>query len=147
LVFSEMQTALLAHGLDPYPSVLHDLRRGHPALASDLSEPYRALVADSFVVTLVNEHRINPEGFEKHASGAVLMNRDTRRTVIEAYEDYVSRPSGGVKGGTTPRVLIEAGARAMLHVVLGDEDDLALPPLLVDNPTVPPGTDPEGGEP
>jgi CRISP-associated protein Cas1 len=129
LVFGEMQTALLAHGLDPYPAVLHDLRRGHPALASDLSEPYRVLIADSFVVTLINEGRVIPNGFETQANGAVYMTRDTRRLVIEAYESYVSRPSGGPRGSVTPRVLIEAGARAMLRVVLGEAETLVLPPL------------------
>lgn len=129
LIFSEMQTALLAHGLDPYPGLLHDLRRGHPALASDLSEPYRVLVADSFVLMMVNEGRVGLDGFEKRSNGGVYMAGDTRRAVIEAYEGFMSRRGGGGRG-TPPRVLIDAGARAMLRVVLGEAETLDLPPAL-----------------
>jgi len=127
LIFSEMQTALLAHGLDPYPGFLHDLDRGHPALASDLSEPYRVLVADSFVLTVVNEGRVKPEGFEKQAKGAVYMTSETRHRVIDAYEGFMARPLGGAKGAASPRVLIDSAARAMLHVVLGEAEELSLP--------------------
>jgi hypothetical protein len=57
------------------------------------------------------------------------MTGDTRRTVIEAYESFASRCGGGGKG-TPPRVLIDAGARAMLRVVLGEVETLDLPPAL-----------------
>jgi len=58
------------------------------------------------------------------------MTGDTRRTVIEAYESFASRRGGGGGKGTPPRVLIDAGARAMLRVVLGEVETLDLPPAL-----------------
>jgi CRISPR-associated protein Cas1 len=127
LVFGEMQTVLLAHGLDPHPGLLHDLHRNHPALASDLIEPYRVLVADSFVLGLVNNRQVAPDGFERHATGGVYMKRDTLRTVLDAYEAFMNRPAGGGRGSGSPRLLIDAAARAMLRVVLGEADDLVLP--------------------
>ncbi len=126
LLFGEMQTALLAHGLDPHPGLLHDLHRNHPALASDLIEPYRALIGDSFVLALVNNGQVDARGFEKKPSGAVYMNVETRRKVIAAYEDFMGRRAGGGKGAT-PRWLIDAAARAMLSVVLGEVAELDLP--------------------
>jgi len=127
MLFSEMQVALLVHGLDPHAGVLHELARDHPALASDLMEPYRALVGDSFVLTLVNGGQVQAKGFQKQSDGGVYMNHDTRRDVIRAFEAFLRRPAGGAKGAGSPRRLIHAAARAMLRVVLGDADTLHLP--------------------
>ncbi len=129
MLFSEMQTALLAHGLDPHAGVLHELARDHPALASDVMEPYRALIGDSFVLTLVNGGVVHAKGFERQSDGAVYMTNETRREVIRAFEAYMRRPAGGAKGTGSPRRLIHAAARAMLRVVLGETDRLTLPLL------------------
>ncbi|MCA9643676.1 MAG: CRISPR-associated endonuclease Cas1, partial [Myxococcales bacterium] len=144
LVFSEMQSALLAHGLDPHPALLHDLHRNHPALASDLVEPYRVLVADSFVLTLVNQRRVTAEGFETHPSGAVFMDHATRHTVLEAFESFMVAPLGGARGSASPRRLIDAASSAMLRVVLGEDQVLQLPlgGSELENPTAPPLSEP-----
>jgi len=127
LIFGEMQTALLAHGLDPYPAVLHNLHRNHPALASDLVEPYRVLIADSFVLGLVNQKQVHPDGFVTQARNAVYMTPETRKVVLHAYEAYMDRPAGSGKSAGKPRALIELAARAMLSVVLGEVEELNLP--------------------
>ncbi len=127
LIFGEMQIALLSHGLDPYPAVLHELNRGHPALASDLVEPYRILVADSFVLSLINNGQIALSDFEQFTSGGVFIKPDARRSVLAAYEAFMDRNMGGGKGNGTPRQLIEAAALRMLHVVLGETENLELP--------------------
>ena len=46
--------ACLAVGFDPYVGLLHRPRFGRPALALDLAEEFRPLLADSTVLTLVN---------------------------------------------------------------------------------------------
>ena len=127
LIFGEMQTALLAHGLDPHPGFLHELHRNHPALASDLLEPYRSLIADTFVLTLVNRGSVHASGFEKKPFGAVYMNGDTRNTVLRAYERFMSSPMGGKSASRSPRLLMHGAVRAMLGMVLGESDRLVLP--------------------
>jgi CRISPR-associated protein Cas1 len=126
LIFGEMQTALLAEGLDPHPALLHDLRPNHPALASDLLEPYRVLIADSFVLTLVNTRQVKADDFEKQDGGAVYLTGPGRKVFLAAYEAFMDRPSRRA-AGVTARRLIHAAARAMLRVVLGESEDLALP--------------------
>jgi CRISPR-associated protein Cas1 len=126
LLFAEMQTALLAHGLDPSPALLHDLHRNHLALASDLIEPYRVLIADSFVLWLVNTGQVEAEGFEPRGGG-VYMKRETLLAVIAAYEQYMMRRGGGGKGAAPPRWLVDEAARSMLAVVLGERERLELP--------------------
>lgn len=129
LLFAEMQTALLARGLDPHPGVLHELHRNHQALASDLIEPYRPLIADSFVLLLVNSGRVDAAKFDTNPGGAVYMNRETRQTVLEEYERFMTTPAGGrgIAGGGGPRTLVQRASHAMLAVVLGDADLLDLP--------------------
>lgn len=133
LLFGEMQTALLTHGLDPCPALLHELDRRHPALASDLSEPYRPLVADSFVLTLVNNDRVDEADFESEEGGFHLTN-DARRAVLASWESWLRTAAPGRSGGTTPRGLLDQAARRMLGVVLGERERLDLPLALEDAP-------------
>ena len=127
LLFAEVLDAVLACGLDPYPGLLHDVNRRHPALVSDLMEPYRVLVGDTFVLQLVNSGAVDAAGFETRAGGAVLMAAHTKRTVVDGWEAYVTRPYGPSMDAGSPRRLILAAARSMLSVVLGERDDLDLP--------------------
>ncbi len=127
LLFSEMLTALLVCGLDPHPGLVHELRPQHPALVSDLIEPYRILVADTFVLTLVNTQQVSAAGFASQADKGIYMTQETRKDVLTAFEHFMTRPLGGAKGNLTPRQLIDAAAQAYLSVVLGEADDLVLP--------------------
>ena len=126
LIFGEMQTALLACGLDPHAGLFHELRPGHPALASDLIEPYRSLIGDSFVLSVINQGMMHLEDFEPVGQG-VFLTAEGRKSFLTAYEGFMVRPLGGGRGHTTPRGLIQAGARAFLRVVVGDTDLLELP--------------------
>ncbi len=134
LIFGEMQTALLEEGLDPHPALLHDLRPNHPALASDLVEPYRVLVADRFVLRVVNTRQVKPEDFERQSTGAVYLTGPGRKVFLSAYEAFMDRAMAGARGGVTPRRLIHAAGRAMLRVVLGEAEALALPLGALDTP-------------
>jgi len=127
LIFGEMQTTLLAHGLDPCPGFLHELHRNHPALASDMIEPYRSLVADSFVLTLINQHIVQEEGFVRQSNGAVYMSHETRKTVLSTYENFMSKSFGGKTDIGSPRRLLHSAARAMLRLVLGEEVEFTMP--------------------
>jgi CRISPR-associated protein Cas1 len=129
LLFSEMETCLLAAGLDPHPGLLHALHRNHPALASDLIEPYRVLIGDSLVVGLINNRRVRKEGFAVRKGGAVHMDDETRRVVLSAYEEYLGQrldePQSA--GCFSRRHLLQLAAQSMLRVVLGETDRLVLP--------------------
>jgi CRISPR-associated protein Cas1 len=57
LLRSECESALEGVGLDPQVGYLHALRRGRPALALDLMEELRPVLADRLAVTLVNRRQ------------------------------------------------------------------------------------------
>lgn len=86
LVRSECTSALEGVGLDPQVGYLHTLRPGRPALALDLMEELRPVIADRLALTLVNRRQLKAEHFEQTPGGAVSLTEDGRRAVIVAYQ-------------------------------------------------------------
>lgn len=86
LVRSECASALEGVGLDPQVGYLHSIRPGRPALALDLMEEFRPIIADRLAVTLINRGQLKPGQFDELPGGAVHLSDDGRRVVIEAYQ-------------------------------------------------------------
>jgi CRISPR-associated protein Cas1 len=85
MLTKEVMAACLAVGFDPYVGLFHRPRFGRPALALDLAEEFRPLLADSTVLTLVNNREIGSSDFLVRA-GAVTMTGEGRKAVIRAWE-------------------------------------------------------------
>jgi CRISPR-associated protein Cas1 len=96
LLVHDIRAALESVGLDPAVGFLHRDRPGRPGLALDIMEEFRAVVADRLALSLINLGQVKPRGFNKLESGAVLMEDDTRKEVIVAYQkrkqDVVEHP-------------------------------------------------------
>ena len=67
--------------------VLHQDRPGRPSLALDMMEELRPFLADRLALSLVNRKQISPSGFQALESGGVIMNDETRKTVITAWQE------------------------------------------------------------
>ena len=76
---------LTAVGFDAYRGLYHQPRYGRPALALDLMEPFRPLVADSVVVHAINNGEVRPADFTA-AAGSVNLSKDGRRRFIATFE-------------------------------------------------------------
>ena len=87
LLANDCSAALEAVGLDAYVGFLHRDRPGRVSLGLDLMEELRSVFADRFVITLINKKIITNKGFQKRENGAVVMNDDTRKTVLTAWQD------------------------------------------------------------
>jgi CRISPR-associated protein Cas1 len=85
MLTKEMVVALVGSGFDPYLGFFHQPRYGRPALALDLIEEFRPLVADSVVIGLINNGEIRPSDFISRA-GSFALKPDGRKRVLEAYE-------------------------------------------------------------
>jgi CRISPR-associated protein Cas1 len=85
MLTKDLVAITLGVGFDPYLGVYHRSRYGRPSLALDLAEEFRPLIADSVVVSLLNNGEITPSDFIRRA-GAVSLTPDGRRTVLKAYE-------------------------------------------------------------
>ncbi len=87
LLYHDACSALESVGLDPAVGFLHRDRPGRQGLGLDLMEEMRSVLADRLALSLINLKKINPKGFEQSESGAVLMDDDTRKTVLVAYQE------------------------------------------------------------
>lgn len=87
ILTNEIAAALETVGLDPYVGVLHTERPGRVSLALDLIEELRAVVADRFVLSLINKKVINGKDFQKKENGAVLMKEDARRKILTEWQN------------------------------------------------------------
>jgi CRISPR-associated protein Cas1 len=86
----EWTVVLHTVGFDPYQGFYHQPRYGRPALALDLMEEFRPLIADSLVLTVVNGGELRREHFV-HGLGSVALSASGRRRFLEAYERRMSQ--------------------------------------------------------
>jgi len=86
LLVHDVRSALEAVGLDPQVGFLHKDRPGRPSLALDMMEEFRPFIADRLTLSLINLSQIRKQGFKKTESGAVLMDDETRKVVLVAYQ-------------------------------------------------------------
>jgi CRISPR-associated protein Cas1 len=95
LLARDCTVAALAVGFDPYVGLYHQPRFGRPALALDLMEEFRPLIADSTVLTAINNRMIAPEDFVQ-AGEAVNLTPVGRKRFFLAYEkrmnDTITHP-------------------------------------------------------
>ncbi len=87
ILTNETASALEAVGLDPYVGFLHQDRPGRPSLALDLMEEMRPVLADRLALSLVNRKQIAGKGFVRKESGGILMDDDTRKAVLGAWQE------------------------------------------------------------
>ena len=85
LLTKELTIAIASVGLDPYLGFFHQPRYGRPSLALDLMEAFRPLIADSAVITAINNGEVLPTDFITRG-GATSLNADGRRKLIAAFE-------------------------------------------------------------
>lgn len=80
-----LHQTISAVGLDPYRGYFHQPRYGRPALALDLMEPFRPLIADSCVIQAINNGEVQPNDFLR-AAGGVSLSTTARRDFIKTFE-------------------------------------------------------------
>lgn len=112
-----------AVGLDPFLGVMHQPRYGRPALALDLMEEFRPLIADSVAISMVNRSEVSRDDFIISAAG-VSLNEHGRRAFWESYcrrmEMEVAHPHFGYR--MPYRRMLEVQARQMWRFVRGEAD-------------------------
>jgi CRISPR-associated endonuclease Cas1 len=86
LLMGMCKSALETVGLDAYVGFMHTDRPGRASLALDLMEELRAVLADRFVLTAINKRIVNASGFYAKENGAVIMDDETRKAIISAWQ-------------------------------------------------------------
>ena len=115
---------LSAVGFDPFRGYYHQPRYGRPALALDMMEPFRPLVADSSVLLAINNGEVQPSDF-RSVSGSVALRPDGRKRFIATFErrlnQEVTHPLFGYR--VSYRRLMELQARLLARFLLGEITD------------------------
>lgn len=122
LLTADCRGALEAVGLDPQVGFLHALRPGRPALALDVMEELRPIVADRLALTMINRRQLQAHDFEERAGGSVLLSDEGRRAVIVAYQEKKREEvSHRVLGQKVPiGLLAHAQARLLARHLRGE---------------------------
>lgn len=122
--------ALSSVGLDPYVGFMHGDRPGRTSLALDLMEELRPVLADRFILTLINTKAIQADHFERQKDNAVLLNDDGRKVFFNAWQKHkketITHPylKEKIEWGLVPY----AQALLLARTIRGDIDEY--PPFL-----------------
>lgn len=84
----ECANALSSVGLDPYVGFMHGDRPGRTSLALDMMEELRPVLADRFILTLINMKAIQATHFQKQKDHAVLLTDDGRKVFFNAWQNH-----------------------------------------------------------
>lgn len=131
LLAAEVSAALEGVGLDSYVGFLHRDRPGRTSLALDVMEELRPLIADRFVLRIINRKQIHPNDFVIKENKAVILTDDARRTFLQLWqkrkEQLVTHPflKEKISWGLIPHVQ----ALLLARYLRGDLD--AYPPILI----------------
>jgi CRISPR-associated endonuclease Cas1/CRISPR-associated protein Cas4 len=113
--------ALASVGLDPYRGFYHAPRYGRPALALDIMEPFRSIIADSVVLSAINTGEVGPNDFVAAVTGTGL-TQSGRRRFVEAFERRLSQdtthPMFGYQVSMRRMLLVQA--RLLSRFLLGE---------------------------
>ena len=124
ILVKDLTITCYALGFDPYWGFYHQPRFGRPALALDLMEPFRALIADSAVLTAINTRMITPADFVQ-SGPAVSLKPTGRKGFFRAYElrmdTLVTHPMFDYR--VSYRRVLEIQARLLARFLNGEIDD------------------------
>lgn len=124
MLMNDCRSAAETVGLDPQLGFLHAVRPGRAALALDLQEEFRSVMADRLALTLVNRGQLNARDFDKREGGAVMLNDQGRRLVVTAWQERkqeeITHPLLETKIPLALLPLVQA--RLLARVLRGDMD-------------------------
>lgn len=124
LLAHDCRSALEAAGLDAAVGFFHRDRPGRPSLALDLMEEFRPMLADRLLLSLINRKQITVADFEKRENGAILLQAESRKKVLVAWQDRkrenLTHPFLGEK--ITIGLLPHIQARLLARHVRGELD-------------------------
>jgi CRISPR-associated protein Cas1 len=123
-------SAIKTVGLDPFIGYLHSSQYGKPALALDLVEEFRPIIADSVVLTVANNRMLELSDFEEDL-GSWRLNDRGRREFLRRFEERldtaVEHPVFGYQA--TYRRCLELQVRLLGKYLT--EEITTYPPFLV----------------
>ena len=87
MLMNDCRSALESVGLDPQLGFLHAVRPGRAALALDMQEEFRSILADRLALTLINRGQLAADDFETREGGDIMLGEQGRRAVVTAWQE------------------------------------------------------------
>lgn len=113
-----------AVGLDPFLGFLHQPRYGRPALALDLMEEFRPLIADSVAISLLNRRELDTGDFVRTTRGSFMGDEGRKqfwRAWFRRMDTEVSHPEFGYK--MSYRRMLDVQVRQLWRYCRGEASD------------------------
>lgn len=123
MLTKEVVHAVAVAGLEPLLGFYHQPRFGRPALALDLMEEFRPILADSVVISALNTSVLDREDFLEHPTGVSLKPAGRRRFLLafeRRMDQLVTHPVFGYR--ISYRRVLEVQARLFGRFMLGEID-------------------------
>jgi CRISPR-associated protein Cas1 len=124
LLSKDMISTISLVGLDPYVGFYHQAKYGRPSLALDLMEEFRPIVADSVVLTFLNNAMVTAKDFETR-EGGVFLSEAARKKFYRVYEqrknDTITHPTFGYR--LPYRRAMELQVRILSKFIMGEIED------------------------
>ncbi len=121
LLMNDCRSAIEGVGLDPQLGFLHAVRPGRAALALDLMEEFRPILADRLALSMINLGQLGADDFDDRV-GAVYLNDAGRKMVLATYQkrkqDVVMHPL--TESQTSYGLLPHIQARLLARTIRGD---------------------------
>lgn len=122
LLFNTLYGQVEAAGLDPYAGFFHQTRYGHPALVSDMMEPFRANMVDRLVVRLINNQVIKESDFHKEKNHLKLSG-EAVRGYVKAYRHFLFTPWKSGDRKINRWQLMQQDVWQLQKYIQGEKDD------------------------
>jgi CRISPR-associated protein Cas1 len=123
----DLTVTCYAVGFDPLIGFYHQPRFGRPALALDLMEPFRPLIADSAVINAINTRMVTSSDFVS-AGNSVALKPAGRKAFYRSYEarmdTLVTHPLFDYR--VSYQRLLEIQARLLARWIEGEIEDYAV---------------------
>lgn len=124
VLVKECFVTLLSVGFDPYMGFYHQPKYGRPALALDMMEEFRPLIADSVTLTLFNNNEFQTDHFVRTGLG-VSLTPDGKKVLLRGYErrmeTEIKHPMFGY--AVSYRRILEIQARLLSRYLSGEIEE------------------------
>ena len=126
MLFNEILSDVIAVGLHPYVGFMHKITKGHPALASDLIEEWRAPLIDAMVLAMVKRNMITADMFDITDEGCFLC-AEARKIFLQVYNKKLRSDNQYLDGKYTYRESIRQQCRKYASTIMNEDIALYTP--------------------
>ncbi len=126
MLFNEILANLTSIGIHPYVGFIHSLKKGHPALVSDLIEEWRAPLIDSLVLNMIRRNMIKADMFTINNKGC-FFTYEARKLFLQMYNKKLRSTNHYLNEKLSYRNSIKKQCNQYAFILLHEDIDSYIP--------------------